>query len=104
MSSILKKLSDGWKAKTTEEKVNFVLTIVANIGTSLCFRTINDKLCENKNVLEKVCIRTATYGLSLAATKVSSDALQETVGKSLVNLIDMNKPANSEEQEGDTDE
>ena len=77
---ILKKLTTTWKAMTLSQKISLVLDIVSGAGCAMTGITVGNKLSEGKNIVEKICIRTATTGLGLAAAEVSHKALMQNYG------------------------
>lgn len=95
---ILNKMRMAWKSKTTVEKINLILDVISGVGCGIGGAIVGDKICEGRNRLEKVCIKTAVAGLGLAAYDISSKALKENYGEPVGKIIDRAKARAAEEK------
>ena len=96
---ILGKLKLAWKTMTTKDKIDLFIDIISGAGCAIGGMVVGDKLSEGRNRLERVCIKTATAGLGLAAGDVSSKALKDNYGVILAGAIDRAKAKMAEEKE-----
>ena len=95
---ILNKIRTAWKSKTTVEKINLILDVISGVGCGIGSAIVGDKICEGRNRLEKVCVKTAVAGLGLAAYDISSKALQENYGEPIGKLVEHAKARAAEEK------
>lgn len=84
----LKKLADTWKAMTPKQKIDIILEVVASAGCGIIGIAAGNKLSEGRNIVEKICIKTATTGLGLAAADISHKALMEGYGTPVADLVE----------------
>ena len=69
------------------------------IGSGLASIKIGNKLSEGSNIVEKICIKTATAGAGLAVGTMSAKALEESYGEIAANLIDRARAKTKEARE-----
>ena len=96
--SILRDLKLKWKALPLEKKINLVLDVVSGAGCGFGSFIIGQKLSEGRSLPERICIKTATAGLGLAASDISSKALRENYGTPFANAITKAKEKAAEEK------
>ena len=85
---MLKKMAENWKAMTLAQKIDLVIDVVSGAGCALCGIVAGNKLSKGHNIVEKICIKTATTGLGLAAADVSAKALKENYGHPLAEAVE----------------
>ena len=95
---ILKRMKLRWKALSTKEKIDLVIDVISGVGSGFGSYIVGNKLSEGRNPIEKICIKTATAGLGLAAGKVASSELKEAYGDPLAKVIDTAKARMAEEK------
>ena len=95
---ILKKLHVTWKSLPLVEKINLAIDIVTGVGCGIGSISIGKRLSEGRNPLERICIKTATAGLSLAAADISAKALKDNYGKPIAAGIERAKNRIAEEK------
>ena len=92
------KMKLGWQSMTLEEKFSLIIDVISGAGCGIASVAIGNKLSEGRNILERICINTATAGIGLAAADVSSKALKENYGKPMAEMIGMAKAKMAEEK------
>lgn len=95
---LINKLTTKWKSMTTKQKVYLVIDILSGAGSGMIGGIIGNNLSAGKTRLERVCIKTATAGLGLAAGRISSQELREAIGDPLAKGIDRAKARAAEEK------
>ena len=83
---------------STEEKIGMIFEVIGNIGCTCIGLSAGKKLSEGKTLLERICIKTATTGLSLYAGDISSKALKENYAVPIANVLDKAKSKMHEEE------
>ena len=95
---ILGKIRLGWKALPLKEKIGLVLDVISGAGCGILSFTAGKKLSEGCGPIETICIKTATIGLGLAASEVSSKALRENYGDTAAEMIERAKAKAAEQK------
>lgn len=92
------KLKLTWKTMSTKDRIDLIIDIISGAGCGIGGMIAGDKLSAGRNRVERICIKTATAGLGLAAGDVSSRALKENYGVILAGAIDRAKARMAEEK------
>ena len=99
VKGIFGKMWQNWKMMSTTDKVNLIIDAISGVGCGLGSMIAGAKLSEGRNRFEKICIKTATAGLGLAASDISAKALKESYGAPVASLIDKAKGKVNEAKE-----
>ena len=95
---IFARMKLKWMTMTTKQKIDLVIDVITGAGAGIGGVIAGNKLSEGRNIIERVCIKTVTSGLGLAAGKVSSKELKEAYGDPIANIIDKAKARAAEER------
>ena len=85
--NLFKRTAASWKAKTTAEKIDFIIDIVTMIGSGLAGGTVSKQLGRGKNFASRVCINLTCSGLSMYAGDIAAKSLKENYGKPIAAAI-----------------
>ena len=98
----LNKMIANWKAKTTTEKISFVLEAIAKIGGGMIGAAKGREWSEGRGRLSSACIRITATGLGAAAGDIASQYLTKEwakpIGKALDDCKAKIEEENKEEQ------
>ena len=77
--SIFSRIKASWQAKSTAEKIKYVLGVMAELGCGMIASDIASRSSIGRSKLERVCAIVGGAGLGMAAGEVSKKAIYETV-------------------------
>lgn len=94
----LKRIQTGWQSMTTTEKVQLVLSAMAQIGGGLIGADIAKVCAPTHGKLGAVCVHTAGFGLGLMIGDASAKAIEKYISATS-DVIDMAKEVAAKEEE-----
>ena len=96
---VIERIKSKWMAKTTAEKIDFVIDLVTMIGSSAIGASASHRFGAGHKKITKVCVGITCSGLSLAIGDTASKALKANYGAPAAQVIDAIKEAKKHKEE-----